>query len=134
MKKFFIQLLVNAFAFYVAITLLRGNGIEPVGNHWQNYLILALIFSVINAILRPILTVLGCPVIVLTLGLGFLLINTLLFYLTGLIGTQLGFGFTVAGFIPAFLGALIVSIVTVFFNWILRNEFRNDRPTKHRRR
>jgi putative membrane protein len=77
-KKFVIQLLINAFAFFVAITLLRGQGIDlQGGNIWLNYLSLALIFGIINAILRPILSVLGCPVIILTLGLGVLLINTL---------------------------------------------------------
>ncbi len=126
MKKFVIQLLINAFAFFAAITLLRGHGIETRGNLViLNYLVLGLIFSIINAILRPILVSLGCPVIILTLGLGILLINTLLFYLTGLIGKSLGFGFTVDGFIPAFLGALIVSVIGVFLNLVLRSEMRD---------
>lgn len=125
MKKFLIQLVVNAFAFFVAITLLRGHGIEPQGNTWTSYLVLALIFGLINAIVRPIVTVLGCPVIILTLGLGILLINTLMFYLTGWIGTRFGYGFTVSGFIPAFLGALIVSVISVALNWMLRDELRN---------
>jgi putative membrane protein len=125
MKKFFIQLLINAFAFFVAITLLRGQGIEPQGDSWLNYVVMAFIFGVINAILRPILMTLGCPVIILTLGFGFLLINTLLFYLTGLIGTSLGFGFTVDGFVPAFLGALIVSVIGVILSLILRDEMKD---------
>ncbi len=126
MKKFVIQLLINAFAFFAAITLMRGHGIETEGNLViLNYLVLGLIFSLINAILRPILMSLGCPVIILTLGLGILLINTLLFYLTGLIGKSLGFGFTVDGFIPAFLGALIVSLISMFLNLVLRSELRD---------
>ncbi len=126
MKKFVIQLLINAFAFFAAITLLRGQGIQAQGNSIiLNYLVLGLIFSIINAILRPILVSLGCPVIILTLGLGILLINTLLFYLTGLIGKSLGFGFTVDGFIPAFLGALIVSVIGVVLNLVLRSEMRD---------
>lgn len=125
MKKFLIQLLINAFAFFVAITLLNGQGIDPQGNAVADYLILAFIFGVINAILRPILTVLGCPVIILTLGLGILLINTLLFYLTGWIGTRFGVGFIVHGFVPAFLGALIVSVIGIFFHWMLRSELKD---------
>lgn len=128
LKKFFIHLLINAFGFFVAITLLRGNGIEPQGSQsmvWLNYLVLALIFGIVNAILRPILTVLGCPVIILTLGIGFLLINTLLFYLTGLIGTRFGYGFSVDGFLPAFLGALIVSVISMFLTWLLRGFMRD---------
>jgi putative membrane protein len=122
LKRFLLQLVINAFAFFVAITLLRGMGIMHQGQIWLDYLVLAFIFGVINAILRPILTVLGCPVIILTLGLGVLLINTLLFYLTGRIGTYFGVGFTVDGFVPAFLGALIVSVIGMFFNFLLRNE------------
>ncbi len=125
MKKFIYQLAINAFAFFVAITLLRGNGIRPLGNTVVDYLALALIFAVINALLRPFLTVLGCPFIILTLGLGVLLINTLLFVLTGWIGTQFDFGFTVSGFWPALLGALIVSLIGVFFNVLLRNELKD---------
>lgn len=126
LKKFFIQLLINAFGFFVATSVLNGQGIDMQGeNSWLSFLILALIFGVINAVLRPILVVLGCPVLILTLGLGILLINTLLFFLTGLIGTRFGVGFTVDGFVPAFLGALIVSLISVFFNWLLRKELRD---------
>lgn len=124
--RFFIQVVVNAVAFFVAITILNGQGIDPEGESiWLNFLVLGLIFGVINAVLRPILTVLGCPFIILTLGLGILLINTLMFYLTGLIGQQFGFGFTVDGFLPAFLGALIVSVIGMFFNWLLRDQMKD---------
>lgn len=126
MKKFLIELAINAFAFFVAITVLTDRGIDPQGQDvWVNYLVLGLIFAVINAILRPILTILGCPVIILTLGLGVLLINTLLFYLTGLIGSEFGFGFEVEGFWPAFLGALIVSVIGVVFHILLRSELKD---------
>jgi putative membrane protein len=124
-KKFFIQILIYAFAFFVAITLLTGRGVEARGDFsWLSYLILALIFGVTNAILRPILITIGCPVIVLTLGLGVLLINTLMFFLTGVIGDAFGVGFSVDGFIPAFLGALIVSLVSGFFQFMLRDEMK----------
>jgi putative membrane protein len=115
MRKFFITLIVNAVALYVAIALLNGRGITPQSANWLSLLWLALIFGVVNAILKPILTVLGCPVIVLTLGFGLLLINTLMFWLAGSIGTNFGVGFTVDGFMPAFLGSVIVSVVS----WIL---------------
>lgn len=124
MKKFLLQIVINAFAFYVAITLLRGQGIQSQDNAWTSYLLLALIFGIINAILRPILSLLGCPVIILTLGLGILLINTLLFYLTGVIGSSFGIGFTVDGFVPAFLGALIVSVIGLVFNMLLHNDMK----------
>ncbi len=125
MNKLFLRLVVNAVAFYIAVTLLRNYGIEPQNLQWWGYLGLALIFGVVNAVLRPILTILGCPFIILSLGLGVLLINTLLFYLTGIIGTQFGIGFRVAGFLPAFLGALIISAIDIFFNMTYRDAQRD---------
>jgi putative membrane protein len=128
LKKFLIELAINALGFFIAITLLTGRGIEAQGeNVWVTYVILALIFAVINAILRPILSVLGCPLIILTLGLGVLVINTLLFALTGIIGTRFGVGFSVDGFWPAFLGALVVSLVGVVLHLLLGDQLRDQR-------
>lgn len=120
MEKFFIRWVVNAVALYAAIALMNGNGINPQTTNWLSFIWLALIFGLINALLRPLLTILTCPLIILTLGLGTLLINTLLFYLAGQIGTRFGVGFTVDGFIPAFLGALIVSVVSFILNALIR--------------
>ena len=99
-------------------------GIDPQTSNWLSFLWLALIFGLINALVKPLLTVLTCPLIILTLGLGTLLINTLLFYLAGLIGTRFGVGFTVDGFLPAFLGALIVSVVSFFLSALIGSERR----------
>ncbi len=124
MTRFILRWVINAVALFAAIALLQGNGIHPQSTNWLSFIWLALIFGLINAILRPILNFLTCPLIVLTLGLGTLLINTLLFYLAGVIGTQFGVGFTVDGFIPAFLGALIVSVVSVVLTLLLKDELR----------
>jgi putative membrane protein len=112
MKRFLIHLVINTVALYAAVAFMNGHGITPQSTNWLSFIWLALIFGLINAILRPILTVLSCPLLILTLGLGTLLINTLLFWLAGLVGTRFGIGFTVDGFIPAFLGGLIVSVVS----------------------
>lgn len=119
MKKFIIQLAINAVALYAAIFFMQGNGINPQSNNWVDFLWLALIFGVVNALIKPILVVLGCPFIILSLGLGIVLINTLMFYLAGLIGSNFGVGFTVDGFIPALLGALIVSVVSMVLSGLL---------------
>jgi putative membrane protein len=121
MKRFLIHLVVNAVALYAAVAVMNGHGITPQNPNWLSFIWLALIFGVINAILRPILTVLSCPLLILTLGLGTLLINTLLFYLAGYLGTSFGVGFTVDGFWPAFLGALVVSLVSFFLNMAFRS-------------
>lgn len=112
MEKFLIRLVINSFALYAAVALMQGNGITPQTTNWIDFIWLALIFGLINALIKPLLTILTCPLIILTMGLGTLLINTLLFYLAGEIGTRFGVGFTVSGFWPAFLGAIIVSIIS----------------------
>ncbi|HVN53217.1 MAG TPA: phage holin family protein [Anaerolineaceae bacterium] len=127
MTKFILRWAINAVALYAAVALLNGHGITPQSTNWLSFLWLALIFGLVNALFRPLLTVMTCPLIILTLGLGTLLINTLLFWLSGLIGTSFGVGFRVDGFWPAFLGALIVSVVSIVLSGLLRDD---PHPTK----
>jgi putative membrane protein len=124
MVRFILRWAINAVALYVAVAVLQGRGITPQSTNWLAFIWLALIFGLVNAILRPIIKLLTCPLIILTLGLGTLLINTLLFYLAGVIGSNFGVGFTVEGFVPAFLGALIVSVVSFVLNLILKEELK----------
>ena len=131
MKKLIIRLLINALSLYAAIALLNNSGITPQTDNWISFIWLALIFGLINAVLKPILTVAGCPFIILTLGLGSLLINTLLFYIAGQIGTRFGVGFTVDGFWPAFWGALIVSVVSFFLSMIFKDDLENRKKHDH---
>ena len=122
--KFILRVLVNAVALYAAVALLGSFpslGVSMDSGSWLSFIWLALIFAVINAVLKPILKVIGCPVLILTFGLGSLLINTLLFWLLSVIAKPLGISFTVGTFWGAFLGSLIVSIISVVLNRILRD-------------
>ena len=122
MKKFFVKLLINGVALYAAIAIMQGRGITPQSNNWIDIAWLALIFSLVNSLIRPILLVAGCPFIILTLGLGVLVVNTLMFYLAGVIGTNFGVGFTVAGFWAAFWGAMIVSVISFILNIFIKDD------------
>jgi putative membrane protein len=122
MQKFLIRLAINAVALYAALTIMEGKGITLANNTWVNIVILALIFGVVNATLKPFMMVLGCPFLILTLGLGTLLINTALFALVGWLGSLFNVGFSVSGFWPAFLGALIVSIVSFLLGLVFKPE------------
>ena len=122
MKKGLLRLAINVIALYAAIAIMNGRGIHAQSDDWVSLFWLALIFGVINAVLKPFLKVLTCPLIILTLGLGTLLINTLLFYLAGLIGVRFGVGFTVDNFGAAFLGALIVSIISFIFSILIKDD------------
>lgn len=127
MLKLILRLIINAIALWIAITFVPGIRAEP---SWVGIFGLALIFGVVNALLRPLLELLTCPLLILTLGLGTLLINTLLFWLSGLIGNQFGIGFSVDGFWPAFFGALIVSLVSIILTLFLKDEFKGRKPEK----
>jgi putative membrane protein len=111
-------------ALWAAISFVPG--IHPTDTGWVPIVILALIFGLINAFLRPLLMMLTCPLILLTLGFGTLFVNTLLFWLAGVVGDYFGVGFTVDSFWAAFFGALVVSIVSTVMAMIL--------PDKPRRR
>lgn len=124
MTKFILRWVINAVALYVAVRFVPG--IQLQGN-WTSILWLALIFGLVNAFLRPLLKLLTCPFIILTLGLFTLLINTFLFWLTGQVGQFFGVGFTLDGFWPAFWGGLVVSLVSVLLSLILKDELKGRR-------
>jgi putative membrane protein len=126
--KFILRWAINTVALYAAIALLRPTFIIYQGN-WVDIIWLALIFGLVNAILRPPFKALSCLLIILTLGLFTLVINTLLFALTGWIGNQFHIGFTLAEpwFWSAFLGSLVTTVVSGILNGFLRDELRDRR-------
>jgi putative membrane protein len=119
--KFLLRLLANAVAIYAAVALLNGQGLSMDSGSWVSFILLALIFSAVTTFIKPVVMALGCPIVVLTLGLGTLLINTLMFYLTAQIGLLFHIGFYITSFWGAFFGALIVSIVSMILNTLLRD-------------
>ena len=127
MNRFFIRWAINAVALYAAIELVQG--IQAQNTDWGAILGLALIFGLVNALISPILKLLTCPLIILTLGLFTLLINTLIFYLAGQIGNWFGIGFEVTGFGAAFLGGLITSVISIFLTFLFKDEFKRRKKT-----
>lgn len=118
LKGLLIRLGSTAVAFWLAtllipgITLDTGSAAEAV----VTLVLVAAIFGVVNAVLQPIIKVVGCGFYLLTLGLIALVVNGLLFLLTSWIAGQVGLPFHVSGFWPeAVLGALLVSVVV----WLL---------------
>jgi len=121
MPKFIWKWLVNALALYVAIAIVPGIH-QQGGESWVSLLWLAAIFGLVNALLRPILVVLSCPLILLSFGLYILVINTFMFEIAGAIGRSFQVGFTVDNFLAAFLGAIIVSIINLFFSGLFKDD------------
>jgi putative membrane protein len=114
--RFLIRLLINAAALWIATQIVPG--VDHTGP-WTSLLLVALVFGVLNAVVRPILKLLTCPLIVLTLGLFTFVINALMLWLTSAVSESLGIGFHVNGFVPAFLGALVVTVVSVLLSVFL---------------
>lgn len=110
MRRLLLRLLINTLGLFVAVVLVPG--VAFVGPWWQLALVAA-IFGVVNAFLRPLLTLLTCPLVFLTLGFFALVINAFLFWLTASFAESLGIAFTATGFWAAFFGALVVSIVSI---------------------
>ena len=127
MTKFILRLAINAIALYLAILLLPGR-IE-LQDSFVSIIWLALIFGLVNALFRPLLKFLTCGLIMLTLGLFTLVINTFLFWLTSVIGQSFGVGLIINEPVwwNSFLGAVIVSIVSVVMTLILKDELKGKR-------
>ena len=123
MTKFILRLAINAVALYLAVLIVPG--IDLRGS-LVSILWLALIFGLVNALFRPLLKFLTCGLIMLTLGLFTLVINTFLFWLTSIIGQSFGIGLIITDPVwwNAFLGAVVVSIVSVVMTLILKDELK----------
>jgi len=109
MRHILIRLLVNAVALFAAVKLIPG--MHFTGGIGQ-LLLVAFVFGLVNAAVRPILTLLSCPLIVVTLGLFLLVINAVMLWLTSWLSARFGLGFQVDGFLPAVLGGLVIGIVS----------------------
>lgn len=110
---FLLRLLINAAALWAAIQLV--DGIEHRGT-WWSLLFVALVFGLLNASIKPLLKLLSLPIIILTLGLFLFVINALMLLMTGWVSGLLNLGFYVDGFWDAFLGGLIVTVVSLLLS------------------
>jgi putative membrane protein len=123
--KLLLRILIPAVALGVAhllvsgIELTSGTDLDKAGT----LIAVALIFGVVNAVLKPVLKTIGCVFYVLTLGLIGLVVNGLLLWLCSWVAGELTLPFHITGFWPAFWGAIIVGIV----GWVLNLVFDEDR-------
>ncbi|WCN81673.1 phage holin family protein [Micromonospora sp. LH3U1] len=111
---FLIRLVITAVALWITTLIVPGVDVHgrSGGNTVLTLIVVALIFGVINAVLKPVIRVVGCVFYLLTLGLFALVVNALLFLLTDRIARGLDLPFQVDGFWPAFWGAIVMTVVT----------------------
>jgi putative membrane protein len=122
MTKIILRWLISSLAVWAALYIVPG--IQTSNTSWISILVLGFILVIVNAVVRPLTKFVGCLPIILTFGLFTLVINAFLFWLTGWIGSSVGFGFSVDGFWPAFWGGLVVSVVSMIMSVILRDELK----------
>lgn len=124
MQRLIIRWAINALALYLTVGTGVLSGIQAQDTSVPAMLALALIFGLVNALIRPILKLLTCPLIILTLGLLTLLINAIMFWLTALIGQEFGIGliFAEPAWLNVFLGSLFVTVISAILTMILKDE------------
>jgi putative membrane protein len=115
MTYLILKIMINAMAIAVAVKLV--DGINFTGEWWKMILI-GVVFGVVNSIIKPLLTFFTLPLIILTLGLFTVIINTLMLLLTAQLSGPFELGLRINGFWPAFWGALIVSVVSMVLSWM----------------
>src|SRR5437763_8119931 len=127
--RFLLRVLVSAAALGVATWVVSGITL-PTASGWSKagtLIVVALIFGLINATLKPLIKVVGCAFYILTLGLAALVVNGLLLWLASVIAGDLTLPFHVAGFWAAFWGAIIVGLVSWLLH-LLMGDRRGDDP------
>ena len=110
--KMLLRYLGTVAAVYLTVSLVPG---IAVAGGWPTILLVALVWSVIVAVIKPVLTILTLPLTIITIGLFSFILNALLFWAMSAIVP----GFIVAGFLPALLGALVLSILSWFIQKVL---------------
>ena len=123
--RLIVRLLAGAVALAAAAWLIETISIGPGTTSERAFTLLAVavIFGLVNAIIRPIVRLISIPLFILTLGLFTFVVNALMLMLTAWIGDQLDLAFEVDGFWSALLGALVISVVTFVLNVILPDKY-----------
>lgn len=122
--SFLLRLIVNAAGLYVATRLVDGVRFE---GDWLTLVGVALVFGVVNAVVKPVTKFFTFPLIILTFGLFLLVINGLMLVLTSRISGWFDLGFTVSGFRAAFLGALVVSVINALAGLVIGDSKKRSR-------
>jgi putative membrane protein len=115
MTYLILKIMINALSIAFAVKVVSG--ITFTGEWWK-MIIIGAVFGIVNSIIKPFVTLFALPLIVITLGLFTLIINTLMLVITAELSEPFSLGLRINGFWPAFKGALIVSIVSILLSWL----------------
>ncbi|MFP7761789.1 phage holin family protein [Marisediminicola sp. LYQ134] len=125
MKRFLVRLVVNAVALWLTTLIVAGVTVVPYENDDTlatvlTYLLVALVFGIVNGVLGNLIRIVAFPLYILTLGLFALVVNSLLLLLVAWITSFTGFGLEVDGFWWGVLGALVLALLSWLISVILR--------------
>ena len=110
-----IRFFISAAAIFISAQVIPGIHLDG----WKAILFVTLIFGVVNAIIKPVISLVTCLIQVLTLGLFTLVINGAMLYFTAWLAGKFGLAFSIDNFLSAFLGALIVSVISFILSRVL---------------
>ena len=113
LRRYILQWLITSLAIFAAFSLVPG--ITFTGNGYEIGII-AMIYSVINLLIRPVLTLITCPMIILTLGMFTVIINGVLLLITADLAKYFGIDFQIETFFTALIGAVVISLTTFVLN------------------
>ena len=115
MTYLILRIMINALSIAVAVKVIAG--ITFTGEWWK-MIIIGAFFGIVNSFLKPLITLFTFPLILVTLGLFTLIVNTLMLIITVQLSEPFQLGLQIQGFWPAFKGALIISIVSMLLSWL----------------
>jgi putative membrane protein len=123
--RLLVRILAGAVALAAAAGLIEGISVGPgtTSERLLTLLAVAVIFGLVNAIVRPIVRLISIPLFILTLGLFTFVVNALMLLLTAWIGDLFDLAFEVDGFWAALLGALVISVVTFLINLLMPDKY-----------
>lgn len=118
--KFILRTLAIFVAVAVATWLVPGVGVVGSSETWPTLIIMAFIITLLNMTIKPLLQILGLPITIISLGVFYLIINTLLLYIAAAIADALfAVGFAISSFASGFIASIIISLVSTIMNAIL---------------
>ncbi len=122
---FLVRVVINAVAIWLATYLL--DGLDVVGGDDNTskvivFLVVALVFGVVNAVVKPVVKLFSLPLYILTLGLFTLIVNAAMLALVGWLSEQTDYGLRINNFGTAIIGALIISVVSFVLNVALKTK------------
>jgi putative membrane protein len=128
MRRFLVRLVINAVALWLTTLVCTGFGVgvhvvsyaPDTGATILTYLLVALIFGIVNGVIGTLIRIVAFPLYILTLGLIALIVNTLLLLLVAWLSTLIGFGLSIDSFWDGFWGALILAIISFVLGLIFR--------------